>query len=718
MPLVPEDCLLGLRIDDSIESLKDFDCKELVYESVADWLMRNPSMMLGVVLPGLWLVRDDDIGAALDLPARSISALARHSIAVWGDLLEMTPSFLSDIRGFGEGCMQCFLKLAVGTSVEACACQRPPSRLPTVNVFEALQLPPLPKFRTAQFRRLADWGVNEAGALTLGDLFVVSSEDNVPEDLVLIRDAIRATRLSELFPGISRHESLESLLDDLCGVLDQRSRTIFLGRIALTHFRTLEDFAIEMGVTRERIRQLAVRAEKRIREALEMPRFVPVGWRAHRLRKMLGIAVPICSPHFEEASQYVARDVSELARERVVDFLLWLGGPYSRNTATGWLEAGIVPGPKVIGDFSDARGRIDIERLREYLTGCGILAPVQPAWLEQIGKIRKIDGHWLLWTGTVCDKAARLLELCGQPMTPDEIVSAIGEGHDVRASRCRFLEDERFMRTDMTRVGLRAWGLEEYSTIAEEIEQELDRRGGTADLADLISTLASRFNLRESSIKNTVNVPMFVLEGNTIRRRTGMDAHAPIPPVTETPGSYLIGPDAVMWRVDVTHDTLRGSGRPLLPSIAGWLGLLPGGRRSLVAGDVTVNITWPETSVMGPSLGSIRSLVEKAKAKEGEQVLLRFRRDEGTIDVQRIDSSAASSVHGLERLSLLTGIPNGSGETRLLSDIGLAIGAQGTRAAIIAALKRRGEPELAALVPGESASPELDEAIDALKDLF
>ncbi len=720
-PLIPEDSLIGLLAGlsphEPIGSLIRSADATPAFESLADWMLRSPSTCVGTTLPGLWLARDEVIQAT-PLPVRIGTALARLSITVWGEVLELTPSLLLDIRGFGEGSLRSFLAAAARTSAEACCRQTPPAKPPTIDVFEPRRFPPRSGFRTSQFRRLVDWAVNEAHAMTVSDLLAACSQPHLPEDIVLLCDALRTARLSDVFPGISRGEWLESQVDDLCGVLDKRSQTIFLGRISLNHLRTLDDLGTEIGVTRERVRQLWVLAEERIREALATPRFTPIGWRAHTLRTMLGTAVPGNTHHLNQATQHVARGVSEEGQERVLDFLLWLAGPYSLNSATGWLQAGEVPSPEIIDTFSDERGRMDMERLQQHLSGSGLLPGVQAVWLDQIGRIRKVEGNWLLWAGTVSDKAARLLEIWGQPATPEEIVNAIGEGHDVRGTRSRLFEDERFMRVDMTRVGLRSWGLEEYSSIAEEIDQELDRRGGTAAIGDLIATLVTRFNLREASIRFYINAPMFVLEGDTIRRRTSADAHDPVPPVTDTAGCYLLGADALSWRVEVTTDMLRGSGRQMPAPIAAWLGVMPGCRRSLTADGGAVGVTWPETSANGPALGSIRFLVERVEGRAGDQVLLAFRRDEGTVGVTRIDPTAANAAQGLQRLSLLTGIPQSDGEGVFLHALGQALGTRGTLAAISAALRGRGESALAALVPAESESPELDAAIDALKDLF
>lgn len=274
------------------------------------------------------------------------------------------------------------------------------------------------------------------------------------------------------------------------------------------------------------------------------------------------------------------------------------------------------------------------------------------------------------------------------------------------------------MRVDMNRVGLRSWGLEEYSTIAEEIDQELDIRGGSADLDDLVATLVARFSLREASVRLYVYAPMFILEGNTIRRRTIADSQISVPPVTEVAGCYMLGSDTLMWRIEVTGDTMRGSGRMLPASIAAWLGIIPGNRLSLSANGGTVGVTWPATSAHGPSLGSIRFLIEAVQGSAGDQALICFRRDVGTVALSLIDKPEANTTQGFQRLSLLTGIPFGDSEAGFLHALGLALGTRGTRASVIAELKSRGESALAALVPPEDESPELDAAIEALKDLF
>ena len=720
-PLLSDDeiagLLVGLDPHSPVGLLIGSDEADSAFDRIAVWMLQRPSSCFGTCLPGLWIVRDEPIRDA-GLPGRVVRVLSQQRISVWADMLEFSSSVLLDMQGFREGNVQQFLAATARVSAEACCRGTPPARCPVVDVFEQWQCPPKAPLRMSELHSLVDWASNEARAKTVADFIVACQRADIPDDIALLCESLRSMPLAELFSGFERTDSLEELVNDLCDVLDRRSRLIFLSRISLNNARTLENLAGEIGITRERVRQLHVNAESKINEALRSRRYAPLAWRAHTLAGLLGVAVPRDTGYLNEAIGHATRGASDDTRELVTDILLWLAGPYFWDSATGWLSSDEIPGQSIVNDCTDPRGLVNIDCVRQILSERGLVRPVHDAWIEQLGMVKHIQGAWLIWTGSVPDKAVRLLGLWGEPATPETLVNAIGEGHDVKATRSRLFEDERVMRVDMTRVGLRSWGMEEYSGIADEIDQELERRGGAADVEDLIATLVERFGLRESSIKSYLGVPMFVLEGTTVRRRTGTDPFPAVAPVTETVGCYLLGPDILSWRIEVNADTLRGSGRLMPAPIASWLGVTPGSQRLLAADGGTVRITWPIASMTGPTLGSIRFLAERVAAKPGDQVLLSIRRDEGTIDVSRVDAAAVGASHGFERLALLTGIPNGDGEAAFLHHLGTALGVRGTRAAVSTELRRRGEGTLASLVPAENASPELDAAIDALKDLF
>ena len=160
-----------------------------------------------------------------------------------------------------------------------------------------------------------------------------------------------------------------------------------------------------------------------------------------------------------------------------------------------------MPGPETLSGFCDTQGCVDVARLTERLGQLGIVAAVQPVWMQEIAHLRSIEGRCLLWSGSVADKAMLLLQFWGRPATAEEIAEAIGEGHNVRTTRRLFSDDSRFTRVDMDHIALRAWNLPEYVNIATEIGEEIDRLGGSANVEDLVATLVRQFSLREQSVR-------------------------------------------------------------------------------------------------------------------------------------------------------------------------------------------------------------------------
>lgn len=701
--------------DTPLRSVSDIQISEVI-ERVARWLGDNPSVCLGPALPGLWLARDLPIATA-DLPVRVVTGLSRVSVGAWGDVLELSPAMLADVQGFGEGCLHSFLVAAVRAALAACRLRPPPRPCPTVGIFETKQFPARAGRAMTLMGRLAEWAC-ERGAATVADLFGAFASTHQPEDIAELVACLRAMPLAELWPEVTVPQPVEQSVVDLCAVLDVRSRHIFLARISLDRPRTLEDLATVYGVTKERVRQVCVRAEERVRSALTAPRFAPVGWRAHALALRLGFGVPGDTAEHAEALLDATRGVTETNRDLVTDFLCWLAGPYTRQAGTGWFAAGELPGTELIDDRVDANGRIDAGRVGELLSAAGLLPATHHRWLVQIGRAKMVGSHWLLWTGAVADKVVRLLALWGEPATVEALVEAVGENHEVRGTRNRLMEDPRLMRVDQSRFALRTWGLEEYTGIADEIAEEIDRCGGTARLNELVTTLVERFGLKEASVRYYATAPMFVIAGGEIRRRTQNDPLPTVRPVTETAACYLLAPDTLSWRVEVNAETLRGSGRPMPAPVANWLGVSPGGQRVFSAGGVAVRVTWPMAAPAGPSLGSIRPLAEREGAAAGEQLLLRFDRAGGTVEAVRIDPALAATTDGLEKIALLTGIPPGDESVTTVRQLAQALGCRETRVSVFDSLTNRGERVLANLLPPEAEAPELDAALDGLRDLL
>jgi hypothetical protein len=211
-----------------------------------------------------------------------------------------------------------------------------------------------------------------------------------------------------------------------------------------------------MGVTAQRVRQREARAKERLRQAITEPALAPLRWRAHSLRNLVGLAVPVASEHLENSLIWVTRDVSEPGKQRVRDLLLWIAGPYQVDTETRWCARAELPGPETVDTFLEPEGDVDLDRLAEWLGQSGLVPAVHQEWLVQIAHATNFHGRFLVGRRSPNDKAAILLKLWGRPATVEELVGAIGAGDNPLLARKLLLRDRRFAMLADDRIRLRA----------------------------------------------------------------------------------------------------------------------------------------------------------------------------------------------------------------------------------------------------------------------
>jgi hypothetical protein len=316
----------------------------------------------------------------------------------------------------------------------------------------------------------------------------------------------------------------------------------------------------------------------------------------------------------------------------------------------------------------------------------------------------------------VADKAEVLLGILKRPATADEVNDLIGEGHNVRSIRSRLLDDDRFVRTDRFRMGLRRWGLEEYTGIVDEIEEEIGRHGGEADVNDLVRTLAGQFDLRSGSVVSYTTVPRFVVDNGRIHVRRASEPFVPTRTLFDEARAFLLAEHRCSYRIRVDGEVLRGSGRPLPQGVGAWLGVLPGTRRQFRFRDGdTLQVSWPESALLGPALGSLRRQALARSADAGDSLLLEFDRSSDEVEAMLVRQSELEAASGWLRGTLLTGIDAGD-QTEFEQLLAVGVGAS-SMAEVRRRCRDRGDPELAVLLPTD-ASHELAAALDRLREVL
>jgi hypothetical protein len=346
----------------------------------------------------------------------------------------------------------------------------------------------------------------------------------------------------------------------------------------------------------------------------------------------------------------------------------------------------------------------------------GLTSAALDEWLSQ-APLKQLGEDLVLWTGTVADKAEVVLSVLGRPATTEEVNDVIGESHNVRSLRNRLLGDPRFLRTDRSRVGLREWGLEEYSGIVEEIEEELERSGETSlPLPELSEILAARFQVRSTSVLSYASVPRFVIEMDRVRLRRPDEPYIPGRTLWQEPGAFQLDADRCSYRWRVDAELLRGSGRSLPPGVGAWLGVLPTMRRSFEFADGdTLLVSWPDSALFGPSVGSLRRQALVAEATEGDYLRVVFNRVTDVAVGEVVRQADLRSLEGWRRGAVLVGIAATEEcdyEDQLQQGVGVS-----SRSELRKVLLKRRELELAG-AGSHDDSPELDDAFDRLREVL
>lgn len=536
---------------------------------------------------------------------RSLRGLERAHIRTWGELGAHTDMSLRGIPHVGEVTVGRIKRALAMRGANISSQPGPGARLPQ----PAIELEPAADFEP-DLGVAVEWASVLVDNITLSELTEAClNREDVPRQVdAAVKNLLRLSPQQFL-----RHEvtPLAERIGDLVstasnpGLLASRE----FGRTR-TAWRTLGK---QRGLTGEAVRQRLAKDALVIRGLLASDRFRAVRWATKQLQADFGELVPADSPivdhwrtrlgeHSFEALRWLARYTYDH------DWLL--RGP---NTKISELVHKL---HRAIGDEWLVRAEDVVAELEH---------PVRPEasrkLLAETGTWRDIGDGWLVrWDGTLQDKAARVLELIGRPMTPAELVEAIGYGSEATLkNKPRYL-----VRADMQfRMALPEWGYEEYEGIVTEIKQRIQRGGGVASRAAIIDEFTKRFGNRVSSIITNLNLPIFDVDGDSVRLASSA-TFVPNPP------SMIAGAIQTYagWgeRHIVAELNMKGYSFRLDPHIAWANGIRPSDSLLVPINDsasLEASVIWRATNSSGDvEIGRVRPWLEERGIGAGEDLLL------------------------------------------------------------------------------------------------
>lgn len=596
------------------------------------------------------------------LKVRTSNVLAKRGITTWGHLGQITIEKIFDSKNAGRVTVRDILELCCRLSYEVLDVPNldgnggilsdskidssHPSGL-TLGVGSEI---------VSAIALVAAWAVEVKGARTVGDILDCNiGNGGFPVDVSQAWTQLRSMQVGPL-GGMARVErDVNSLVRELLAGLNDKERVAFELRVLANDPPILEEVGDELEVTRERARQLQEKAEAKISLKLTERRYSPIGWRVAELRRELGYRACLQSPCVRSALKKSLLGCDTEMQHLLRALLLHVAGPYREDD--GWLVRADAPLLDIadLEILANEHGVLPLQAALGWLEAKGVDREGRELWLRSCPRLRLVGEQVLIWSGSVVDKCVAQLAARGSPIAGGELMALVGEDYSARATMTKLISDPRIMRTSKLEVGLREWGLEEYSGIAIEIAQRIESAEGRVHLDDIVRELVERFGVRESSVRAYAAAPMFVLDEGWIRIRRDDESYVVGGDIAQGQGVFQVSEDEWSINIVVDGDTVRGSGRSFSPLLAARLGVDPGGIRQFNTPVGPLKISWPTTQ-FAPSIGSLRALSAFVRAEQGDFLQLHFDVQREEALAVRVERTVISELDPLEAVRLLTGL--------------------------------------------------------------
>jgi hypothetical protein len=549
---------------------------------------------------------------------------------------------------------------------------------------------------------IADWGRATVGSPNALDAIEAarSGEYVLPsavQDALSRLEAVRGDRRPSRY-------GLTEAFAELAGS-DRRAFEVYRRRrCGETPRPTLGELGDELGLTRERVRQLSERVAARIDATVKGNPDNPIWTAAQRLRSTMGAVWPMA--RLDEALAEAGPQLGAISSDGFrKGLLLELAGPYTAEKGWFYLSESQAAIEAVVASLTPI-APVALDQLLERLASLSASENIAREWLLARPDTRVSDGRVVRWGSNLGDKAVAILALRGEPMTAEEIYESLGEDRSERSFKQRVQSDERIRRLGVKHYGLELWGGEEYSSIAEEMAEEIERCGGRVELETLASRLSERFGVAETSVRMYASGAQFLIDNeNMVRLNTG-DAAAPdVRPLALAKNCYRTA-RGWAFRREVDSDVLRGSGTGLPRAFALEVGLSPGGRVELHSPHGQIRAWWPHHMA---HIGTLRAVAEALDAEEGDFLFI-VAVDEGAVDFHCLRRTEREQLDGAERLALeCTGERSDDPLALVAKAVGIAPDPrEGLSARVRQRLIERHEEHLARLIQDRGGTDLLD----------
>ena len=320
--------------------------------------------------------------------------------------------------------------------------------------------------------------------------------------------ALRSVGLHEAMLGIPSLPALIARrLRETLNALDERQHTVVRTRLAQAPPATLEKVGLQLGVTRERVRQIQVRLEPKIEAALGQDLHVIASTLQERLDPLTPADELI--RQIDQITPDASETVATLFRNALIRAmgLTLNGGLYTTDRA----EQVIRDVRLQARELADDVGLVQERDLVASLPG-DKWRRFWP-WLRRRNGLHSFYGSLALRDSAKARAKAALLSL-GRPATRDEIGAVCGqEPNRVGANLSNI---PSVVKADRDRWGLHDWIDDEYDGIVGEIVQRIEEDGGVTTTERLLREIPAKFNVSPQSVRAYMYTPRFEIRNGSI----------------------------------------------------------------------------------------------------------------------------------------------------------------------------------------------------------
>ncbi|WP_162824252.1 sigma factor-like helix-turn-helix DNA-binding protein [Peterkaempfera bronchialis] len=639
------------------------------------------------IFPGL--TPDVDL-YQLQLPARAVNALVQHHCSRAGDLSGITLDGILGWRQVGVGTVDAILQGLADASTTVAT--------PTVMTgYQANRSAPQPQIEQVRLPRWTSTSMDDLSQIatwyaTIGlpsqPLLGTPLAPGVPDEVLKARQRLEALRAEDILVTDERALDVAGLFDEALRLLDHRAAQILSARLFADNPITLDEIGKNLGVTRERVRQIEGKARGAVIGFLSDGG--PLELVAETVRSLIRTIRPL--DDLVTLIPALGKTVDAVGQPawRVLDRL-----DDAYEIADGWCVAPTMTAARTITqtflqERADKYGVVRLDSLDLIETSQPERLPeLTASWLTHCGYI--IDGDFVFTqTQSVGDYGAAVLSVAGAPLSAQEIVDRFIVERSAGSLRNAMSQDDRFERVDRDRWALSEWGMDAYAGVRSLIREQVARGGGHVSLNDLIEHITGEYSVTASSVVAYASSPPFENRDGVVRL-AGADREIRKSP--ERTRRLFRHEGAWAYRVRITKDHLRGSGFIAPMAIVSIVGLQFGQTRQLQSPLGSQAVSWTGTQ---PSFGTIRRFLMDSDIAADTDAFVIIR-DDGSFAFEPARELTGDAL--TDALSLI-GAPStlGIAEVRdaLTKAIGLPQGSPVT--SVIGGYRERGDSDIADLL--------------------